>query len=65
MMAKRSRRLIEALDARWPGMRDRLCNSTPAIRRHINVFVGGATAGLTTVLPVGGEVVIMTSISGG
>src|SRR4051812_2792941 len=27
--------LIDALDARWPGMRDRLCDSTPAIRRHI------------------------------
>lgn len=57
--------VIDALDARWPGMRDRLCDSTPAIRRHINVFVGGEKAGLATVLPPGGEVVIMTSIGGG
>jgi molybdopterin synthase sulfur carrier subunit len=25
--------LIDALDARWPGMRDRLCDSRPRIRR--------------------------------
>ena len=24
--------MIDALDARWPGMRDRICDSTPAIR---------------------------------
>ncbi len=33
--------LIDALDAYWPGMRDRICDSTPAIRRHMNVFVAG------------------------
>ena len=31
--------MIDALDARWPGMRDRICDSTPAIRLHMNVFV--------------------------
>jgi sulfur-carrier protein len=31
--------VMNGLEARWPGMRDRLCDSTPAIRRHINVFV--------------------------
>ena len=36
--------VIDALDARWPGMRDRLCDSTPAMRRHINVFVDGKRA---------------------
>ena len=30
---------IDGLERRWPGMRDRLCDSTPAIRRHINVFI--------------------------
>jgi sulfur-carrier protein len=33
--------LIELLDARWPGMRDRLCEPGPRIREHINVFVDG------------------------
>jgi sulfur-carrier protein len=56
---------IDALDARWPGMRDRLCDSRPAIRRHINVFVDGEKAALDTPLAPGTEVIIMTAISGG
>jgi molybdopterin synthase sulfur carrier subunit len=59
------REAIEALDARWPGMRDRLCDSRPAIRRHINVFVDGDKAALDTALAPGTEVIIMTAISGG
>jgi molybdopterin synthase sulfur carrier subunit len=38
--------MIGALDARWPGMRDRLCDPTPRLRRHINVFVEGERASL-------------------
>jgi molybdopterin converting factor small subunit len=57
--------LLDALDARWPGMRDRLCDSRPAIRRHISIFVGGRRATLDTRLPPGAEVAIMTAISGG
>jgi molybdopterin converting factor small subunit len=56
---------IDALNARWPGMRDRLCDTRPAIRRHINVFVGGGKAALDTPLAPGEEVIIMTAISGG
>ena len=56
---------IAQLDARWPGMRDRLVDSTPAIRRHINVFVDGRRATLATPLRPGGELFIMTAISGG
>jgi molybdopterin converting factor small subunit len=59
------REAIDALDARWPGMRDRLCDSRPAIRRHINVFVDGDKATLDTPLTPGTEVIIMTAISGG
>ncbi len=33
--------LIDRLDERWPGMRDRLCDSGPSIREHINLFVDG------------------------
>lgn len=53
------------LDRRWPGMRDRLCDSTPAIRRHINVFVDGERAALETGLSPGAEVFVLTAISGG
>ena len=57
--------MIDALDARWPGMRDRICDSTPAIRRHINVFVEGRRARLETRLAPGADVYILTAISGG
>ena len=57
--------VLHALDARWPGMLDRLCDSRPAIRRHINVFVEGERASLSTRLAPGTEVVILTAISGG
>jgi sulfur-carrier protein len=59
------REMIDALDVRWPGMRDRLCDSTPAIRRHINVFVEGRRATLETRLAPGAEVTVLTAISGG
>ncbi len=57
--------LIDALDARWPGMRDRLCDSTPAIRRHINIFVDGRRSRLETPLRPGADVFILTAVSGG
>jgi sulfur-carrier protein len=57
--------MIEALNARWPGMRDRLCDSRPAIRRHINVFVNGERATLKTSLAPGAEVFVITAITGG
>lgn len=56
---------MAALDTRWPGMRDRLCDQTPGIRRHIKVFVGEQRACLGTRLSPGAEVLIMTAISGG
>ncbi|MBR0651255.1 MoaD/ThiS family protein [Roseomonas terrae] len=56
---------IAALDARWPGMADRLCDSTPAIRRHLKVFVDGERATLDTPLRPGAEMLVMTAVSGG
>jgi molybdopterin converting factor small subunit len=55
---------VEALNARWPGMRDRLCDSTPRIRRNINMFVGGRRARLETGLAAGAEIVVMTGVTG-
>lgn len=56
---------LDALDRLWPGMRDRICDSTPAIRRHMNVFVAGERATLATPLRAGAELLVMTAISGG
>jgi sulfur-carrier protein len=59
------REMIDALNTQWPGMRDRLCDTTPAIRKHINVFIDGERAKLETPLKPGTEVFILTAISGG
>lgn len=57
--------VIAKLDARWPGIRDRLCDSTPALRRHIHAFAGDERVSLTTPLAPGTELLIVTAISGG
>ena len=56
--------VLTALDAAWPGMRDRLCEPA-GLRRHIRVFVDGEPARLDTRLRPGAEVFVMTAISGG
>jgi molybdopterin converting factor small subunit len=55
---------IAALDARWPGLRDRLCDSTPRIRRTVNVFVAGRKAGLETELTDGQELLVLPAVIG-
>jgi len=57
--------MVAALDRRWPGMGDRLCDSTPRVRRHINIFVDGRRASLATPLEGGMTVYVLTAISGG
>jgi molybdopterin converting factor small subunit len=56
---------IAALDARWPGMRDRLCDAGPTIREHVNVFVDGEPATLDTPLGQGATVHVIPAIAGG
>ncbi len=57
--------MLDELDARWPGMRDRLRDTTPRIRRHISVFVDGHRATLDTPLNAGAKVYVLTAVSGG
>jgi molybdopterin converting factor small subunit len=33
--------LVEELERRWPGMRDRLVEPGPRLREHINLFIDG------------------------
>jgi sulfur-carrier protein len=56
---------IERLDERWPGLRDRLCEPGPVLRRHINVYVDRERAGLDTVLDARSRVDVIAAISGG
>lgn len=57
--------VIDALDARVPGMRNRLVDAGPAIRPHINVFVDGERATLQTLVPAGAVVHVIPAVSGG
>ena len=56
---------IDRLDERWPGLRDRLCEPGPALRRHINVYVDKERGGLDTPLGAGSRVDVIAAISGG
>lgn len=57
--------LIERLEARWPGMRDRLCEPNQRLREHINVFVDRQRAGLDAPLDRESEVYVVPAVSGG
>ena len=58
--------LVDDLDQRWPGMRDRMCEPGPRLREHINVFVDGERQrSLTTPLGDGSVVHIIPAVAGG
>jgi sulfur-carrier protein len=57
--------LLDELEARWPGLRDRLCEPGPTIRRHIHVYVDRERAALDTALEERSRVDVITAISGG
>lgn len=56
---------IDRLDERWPGLRDRLCEPGPMLRRHVNVYVDRERAGLDTALGAESRVDVISAISGG
>jgi sulfur-carrier protein len=56
---------IDRLEERWPGLRDRLCEPGPVLRRHINVYVDRERAELTTPLDARSRVDVIAAISGG
>jgi molybdopterin converting factor small subunit len=56
---------IDGLDRRTPGLRNRLVDSGPVLREHINVFVNGVQADLGTPLPDGATLHVIPAVSGG
>ena len=56
---------IAALDDRTPGLRNRLVDSGPTIREHINVFVDGEMATLQTPVGPNATVHVIPAVSGG
>jgi molybdopterin synthase sulfur carrier subunit len=59
------RELVEGLDARWPGMRDRLCDPGPVLREYINVYVDGESADLSSVVADQTVVHVLLAVAGG
>jgi molybdopterin synthase sulfur carrier subunit len=62
---------IERLDARWPGLRERVCEPDAAapsgvvLRPHIRAFVDGDRAELDTPLAPAARLDVIAAISGG
>jgi len=57
--------LIDRLDQRWPGMRNRLIDAGPMIRAHLIVFVDQDRAALSTPLHDQSRVLVVAAVSGG
>jgi molybdopterin converting factor small subunit len=57
--------VLDALDRSVPGLRNRLIDAGPTLRAHINVYVDGEVADLTTPVPAGGTVHVIPAVSGG
>ena len=61
--------ILDELDQKYPGLKDRLCEEGGELRRFFNVYVNGEDVrfldDLQTKVPPGGEVSIIPAISGG
>lgn len=60
---------IDALEASFPGMKERLCDEKGEMRRFVNIFVNGEDVrflnGLSTPLKDDDEVSIVPAVAGG
>lgn len=57
--------VVEELERRIPGVRDRLLDAGPAVRAHLNLFVDGERAGLATPVGPASVVHVIAAVSGG
>jgi len=56
---------LDRLDEKWPGLRDRLCESRQELRPHIHVYVDRERGTLETPLETRSRVDVIAAISGG
>jgi molybdopterin synthase sulfur carrier subunit len=63
------RAVIDALEASHPGIKERICDESGAVRRFVNVFVADEDIrfleGLDTAVKASDEVSIVPAIAGG
>jgi molybdopterin synthase sulfur carrier subunit len=61
--------LVADLDKRHPGIRERICDESGAVRRFVNIFVNGEDIrflqNLETAVKAGDEVSVVPAIAGG
>ena len=61
--------VLTNLEAKHPGVRDRLLNEKGEVRRHVNIYVGEEDirflSGLATELKAGDQISIVPAIAGG
>ncbi|MGZ3642032.1 MAG: MoaD/ThiS family protein [Candidatus Limnocylindrales bacterium] len=57
--------VIDELERRWPGVRDRLCDPGPVLREYINVYVDGEPARIDTPVAAGATVHVLPAVAGG
>jgi molybdopterin converting factor small subunit len=57
--------VLTELDRSVPGMRDRLVEAGPRLRPHINVFVDGEPANLTSPVAPTAVIHVLPAVSGG
>jgi molybdopterin synthase sulfur carrier subunit len=61
--------IVADLDKRHPGIRDRICDESGAVRRFVNIFVNGEDLrflqNLDTAVKAGDEVSVVPAIAGG
>ena len=61
--------LIDDLDRRHPGLKERICDESGQVRRFVNIFVNGEdirfASGPDTTLRSGDDVTIVPAIAGG
>ncbi|PZC44190.1 MAG: molybdopterin synthase sulfur carrier subunit [Chloroflexi bacterium] len=61
--------VIEALNDAYPGIKDRLCDESGALRNFVNVYINGEDIrfldGLDTLTKSGDEISIVPAVAGG
>ena len=57
--------VIADLEAQVPGLRNRILDAGPSIRTHLNVFVAGERATLTTPVAADSVIHVIPAVSGG
>lgn len=63
------RAIVDLLDERFPGMRDRLCDEHGELRNFVNIYVNGEDVrfldGLDTATSSGDEISVVPAVAGG